>query len=69
MSIQNRLLLIYTLIFTAAQVLIALTVYFLPRNRLLTQIDHNLEALAAEVRPGNTQLDPGGRLTIAIPED
>ncbi len=69
MSIQNRLLLIYTLIFTAAQVLIALTVYFLPRNRLLTQIDHNLEALAAEVRPGNTQLDSGGRLTITIPED
>lgn len=69
MSIQNRLLLIYTLIFTAAQVLIALTVYFLPRNRLLAQIDNNLEALAAEVRPGNTQLDPTGRLRIAIPED
>lgn len=69
MAIQKRLLLIYTAIFSAAIILIALTVYFLPRNRLLAEIDRNLEALAAEVRPENTVLGPGGIFRINIPED
>lgn len=69
MSIQNRLLLVYTAIFSAAIILIALTVYFLPRNRILAQIDTNLEALASEVRPENTVLGPGGVFRISIPEN
>lgn len=69
MSIQKRLLLIYTAIFSAAILLIALTVYFLPRNRMLAEIDANLEALASEVRPENTMLGPGGVFRIGIPED
>jgi len=69
LSIQNRLLLIYTAIFSAAIILIALTVYFLPRNRILAEIDANLEALASEVRPENTVLGPGGVFRISIPEN
>jgi len=69
LSIQNRLLLIYTVIFSAAVILIALTVYFLPRNRILAEIDGNLEALASEVRPGNTVLDQEGILRINISEE
>jgi two-component system OmpR family sensor kinase len=69
LSIQKRLLLIYTAIFSAAIFLIALTVYFLPRNRILAEIDRNLEALASEVRPENTVVGPGGVFRINIPED
>jgi two-component system OmpR family sensor kinase len=69
LSIQKRLLLIYTAIFSAAIILIALTVYFLPRNRILAEIDRNLEALASEVRPENTVVGPGGVFRINIPEN
>jgi two-component system OmpR family sensor kinase len=69
LSIQKRLLLIYTAIFSAAIILIALTVYFLPRNRILAEIDRNLEALASEVRPENLGVGPGGVFRISIPED
>jgi signal transduction histidine kinase len=69
LSIQKRLLLIYTAIFSAAIILIALTVYLLPRNRMLAEIDSNLEALASEVRPENTVLSPEGVFRINIPED
>jgi signal transduction histidine kinase len=50
--------------------LFALVVYVLPRNRILAEIDRELEALASEVlRPGNTVLGPGDVLRITIPED
>ena len=53
MSIQNRLLLIYTIIFSVAFIAFALIVYVLPRNRILAQIDGDLAAVAAEVaNPG-----------------
>ncbi|MFL7838295.1 MAG: sensor histidine kinase [Candidatus Promineifilaceae bacterium] len=54
MSIQNRLLIIYTIIFSVAFVVFAVIVYELPRARILAQIDRDLEALATEVvRPGS----------------
>lgn len=69
MSIQNRLLFIYTIIFSAAFFLVAIIVYWLPRNQLLAEIDQNLEALADGIRPENTILAPGGVFRVTIPED
>ncbi|MCP4426765.1 MAG: HAMP domain-containing protein [Chloroflexi bacterium] len=69
MSIQKRLLLIYTTIFSAAFFLASFIVYWLPSNQLLAEIDRDLEALAAEVRPENTILVTGGIFRITIPED
>lgn len=70
MSIQNRLLFIYTLIFSVAFLLIALIVYNLPRNRVLMEIDRDLETLAEVVmRPGNLSLSRSGNLELTIPED
>jgi two-component system OmpR family sensor kinase len=54
LSIQNRLLIIYTIIFSVAFIVFAVIVYELPRARILTQIDRDLEALATEVvQPGS----------------
>ncbi len=54
MSIQNRLLIIYTLIFSVAFIIFAVIVYELPRARILAEIDRDLAALATEVvRPGS----------------
>jgi signal transduction histidine kinase len=70
MSIQNRLLFIYTLIFSVAFLLIALIVYNLPRNQVLVEIDRKLEALAEEVlRPGNLAPSSPNTLNFSIPED
>lgn len=53
MSIQNRLLFIYTTIFSIAFIIFALIIYLLPRDRVLAEIDTDLEALASEVvQPG-----------------
>jgi signal transduction histidine kinase len=70
LSIQNRLLLIYTLIFSAAFIIFALIVYFFPSNRILAEIDNDLQILAGEVvRPGNFEMGPGGMVRVSIPED
>ncbi|NCF64912.1 MAG: HAMP domain-containing protein [Chloroflexi bacterium] len=54
MSIQNRLLIIYTIIFSMAFIVFAVIVYELPRSRILAQIDGDLKALATEVvQPGS----------------
>lgn len=54
MSIQNRLLIIYTIIFSVAFIVFAVIVYELPRARILAQIDRDLAALATEVvQPGS----------------
>lgn len=54
MSIQNRLLIIYTIIFSMAFIVFAVIVYVLPRERILAQIDGDLKALADELRrPGS----------------
>jgi signal transduction histidine kinase len=69
LSIQKRLLLIYTAIFSAAFFLASFLVYWLPGNQLLAAIDRDLLALSAQFRPGNTVLVPGGIFRITIPED
>jgi two-component system OmpR family sensor kinase len=54
LSIQNRLLIIYTIIFSMAFIVFAVIVYELPRARILAQIDRDLQALATEVvEPGS----------------
>jgi two-component system, OmpR family, sensor kinase len=70
LSIQNRLLLIYTIIFSAAFVLFALIVYFLPSNRILAEIDADLIVLADEItRPGSAILGRDGTVRVAIPNN
>lgn len=68
LSIQNRLLIIYTSIFSFAFLIIALIVYNLPRNRILVEIDNDLATLASEVVPGNISVTSSG-LSIPIPND
>jgi hypothetical protein len=54
LSIQNRLLIIYTIIFSVAFIIFAVIVYELPRARILAEIDSDLTDLAEEVvRPGS----------------
>jgi two-component system, OmpR family, sensor kinase len=54
LSIQNRLLIIYTIIFSVAFIVFAVIVYELPRSRILAEIDGDLQALATEVvQPGS----------------
>ena len=70
MSIQNRLLSIYTIIFSIAFLMIALIVYNLPRNRILAEIDGDLSALAEQaMEPGNLTFGRQGTLSLSIPED
>ena len=68
MSVQNRLLLIYTTIFTTAFLLVALLVYFLPINRILTQTDQELEEIAAQVSDLSVQ-GPADMARVVLPED
>ena len=71
MSIQNRLLLIYTLIFSAAFIIFALIIYYFPSSRILAEIDTDLQTLAEEVvRPGNFEMGAqGGWCGFPFPED
>jgi len=69
LSIQNRLLLVYTTIFTVAFILFALIVYLLPSNRILAEVDRDLEALAAEVRLDNASFGPDGSIRFLLPDD
>lgn len=69
MSIQNRLLLIYTAIFTTAFLVFAGLVFYLPRSRILAEIDISLRAISTQVQPTNAQLAEDGTLRIPIPEN
>jgi heavy metal sensor kinase len=69
MSIQHRLLIIYTLIFSVAYILFAVLVYWLPRNQVLAEIDEDLQALASEVSTASTVLGPGRTLRVPLPDD
>ncbi|RMG99278.1 MAG: HAMP domain-containing protein [Chloroflexi bacterium] len=70
MSVQTRFLTIYTLIFGLGFVMFALLVYFLPSRFILTEIDREMEALAAEIlRPGNVSVGRDGSLQVNLPED
>ncbi len=68
MSVQNRLLLIYTTIFTTAFLLVALLVYFLPINRILTQTDRDLEEIAAQISELSVQ-GPADMARVVLPQD
>lgn len=69
MSVQNRLLLIYTSIFTTAFFLVALLVYFLPLNRILTQTDVELEAIVSQVQAEVVVQRPGDMARLSVPKD
>lgn len=70
MSIQNRLLFVYTTIYVVAFILFATIVYLLPRNRIVSEIDSDLSALATEVlseQPVHTTED--GTVAFQLPPE
>ena len=69
MSIQNRLLIVYTCIYVAAFVLFATVVYMLPRNRIVAEIDQELGALASQIQSSSVGRGPDNVLRIPIPPD
>jgi len=66
LSIQNRLLVIYTGIFIVAFLLFATIVYLLPQNRIVAEIDKDLMNLATELQSGSIVISNDGSLQIAI---
>ncbi len=68
LSIQNRLLFIYTSIFVVAFVLFASIVYILPRERIMAELDGKLAVLASELQEGRIVVGQDGNLRIAVPE-
>lgn len=69
MSVQNRLLLIYTSIFTTAFLLVAFLVYYLPLNQILKQTDRELEAIATQVRAEAPLQEPGDIAHLSVPKE
>lgn len=72
MSIQKKLLTIYTVIFTTAFIAFALIIYVLPEKQLQAHVDAELEELATEVmrlRRGRTFItNSEGVLPIRVPD-
>jgi heavy metal sensor kinase len=69
LSIQNRLLLTYTAIFTVAYLLFALVVYVLPSRQILARIDEDLSTLATELVSSGTQLAADNTILVPLPEN
>lgn len=69
LSIQNRLLLVYALIFSVVYFLSSLVVYILPRNQLLAQIDGDLYSLASELMTSNIEVGAGGIIRMPLPDE
>ena len=69
MSIQNRLLLVYALIFSVVYFLSSLVVYILPRNQILAQIDGDLYSLASQLESSSTEVGDDGIIRVPLPED
>lgn len=69
MSIQNRLLLVYALIFSIVYFLSSLVIYILPRNQLLAQIDADLYSLASELVTGSIEVGADGIIRMPLPDD
>ena len=69
MSIQNRLLLVYALIFCVVYFLSSLVVYTLPRDQILAQIDADLYSLAAELVSSSTQVGVDGDILVPLSEE
>lgn len=68
MSVQNRLLLIYTTIFTTAFLLVALLVYFLPISRIRAQTDEELREIASQITTLKVQ-GPADMMRLVLPEN
>lgn len=69
MSIQNRLLLAYALIFSIVYFLSSLLVYILPRNQMLAEIDGDLYSLAYELVNSAVVEDESGLIQIPVSQD
>ncbi|HMT20179.1 MAG TPA: ATP-binding protein [Promineifilum sp.] len=69
MSIQNRLLLVYAVIFSIVYFLSSLVIYILPRNQLLAQIDADLYSLASELVTGSVEVGADGIIRMPLPDD
>ncbi|MBP6017058.1 MAG: HAMP domain-containing protein [Candidatus Promineofilum sp.] len=69
MSIQNRLLLVYALIFSIVYFLSSLVIYILPRNQLLAQVDGDLYSLASELVTGSIEVGADGIIRMPLPSD
>ncbi len=69
MSIQNKLLLVYALIFSVVYFLSSLMIYIVPRNQILAQIDGDLYSLASELVTSRTEVGDNGIIRVPLPED
>ena len=69
MSIQNRLLLVYTSIFLVAFIVFAAIVYLLPRNRINQEVDTDLRTLSNELQSAKVIPVGDGTFRIGIDED
>ncbi|MCB9010064.1 MAG: hypothetical protein H6656_22290, partial [Ardenticatenaceae bacterium] len=69
MSIQNRLLFVYTSIFMVAFVLFAAIVYLLPRSRIEQEVDTDLYALADALQSADIVPIGGGAFSIGINQE
>lgn len=69
MSIQNRLLFVYTSIYVVAFILFATIVYLLPRNRIVAEIDSDLDALATEILRGGFSRTIDGTIVFDLPPE
>lgn len=69
MSIQNRLLFIYTTIFIIAFLLFAAIVYALPRNRIDAEIDADLANMVTQLKAGGLEQRSDGTFRITIPDE
>jgi len=67
LSIQNRLLLVYALIFSVVYFLSSLVIYILPRDQLLAQVDGDLYSLAAELMNGKIEVGADGIIRMPLP--
>lgn len=69
MSIQNRLLFVYTSIFMVAFVLFAAIVYLLPRSRINAEVDTDLHTLTNELRSAQVFTERDGTVRFEIGKD
>jgi two-component system, OmpR family, sensor kinase len=69
LSIQNRLLFVYTAIFMVAFVLFAAIVYVVPRSRIDQKVDADLQTLAVGLQSATVTRLGDGAFRIEIDED
>jgi heavy metal sensor kinase len=69
LSIQNRLLIVYALIFLVTYVLSALVVFVLPQSQILAQIDGDLYSLASQLVRSETQVTATGEISVPLTEE